>query len=53
MENAAEGLSAQWRGIRLFPFLELMEIVKRNGNVSGFEVLPRRRVVERTFAWMG
>lgn len=28
-----------------------MEIVKRN--VSGFEVLPRRWIVERTFAWLG
>ena len=27
------------------------EIVKRNG--KGFEVLPRRWVVERTFAWFG
>lgn len=28
-----------------------MEIVKRN--ISGFEVLPRRWIVERTFAWLG
>ncbi|KPK05958.1 MAG: hypothetical protein AMJ56_15235 [Anaerolineae bacterium SG8_19] len=27
------------------------EIVKRTG--KGFEVLPRRWVVERTFAWLG
>jgi len=30
-----------------------MEIVKRSDNAEGFEVLPRRWVVERTFAWLG
>jgi len=30
-----------------------MEIVKRNDDMKGFEVLPRRWVVERTFAWIG
>lgn len=30
-----------------------LEIVKRNDNVKGFEVLPRRWVVERTFGWLG
>ena len=30
-----------------------LEIVKRNEDASGFEVLRRRWVVERTFAWMG
>ena len=30
-----------------------MDIVKRNDDVKGFEVLPRRWVVERTFAWIG
>ena len=30
-----------------------LEIVKRNTDVSGFKVLPRRWVVERTFAWLG
>ena len=29
------------------------EIVKRSGNMKGFVVLPRRRVVERTFSWLG
>jgi hypothetical protein len=29
------------------------EIVKRPDCASGFEVLPRRWVVERTFAWLG
>lgn len=30
-----------------------LEIVKRSDAAKGFEVLPRRWVVERTFAWMG
>jgi transposase len=29
------------------------EIVKRSDNAKGFEVLPKRWVVERTFAWLG
>ena len=30
-----------------------LEIVKRSDDVTGFKVLPRRWVVERTFAWLG
>ncbi len=30
-----------------------MEIVKRSDDMTGFTVLPRRWVVERTFAWLG
>jgi putative transposase len=30
-----------------------IEIVLRSDDVKGFEVLPRRWVVERTFAWLG
>jgi putative transposase len=30
-----------------------MEIVKRTDDMSGFVVLPRRWVVERTFSWFG
>lgn len=30
-----------------------LEIIKRSDIVKGFEVLPRRWVVERTFAWLG
>ena len=30
-----------------------IEIVKRSDSAQGFEVIPRRWVVERTFAWLG
>jgi len=30
----------------------VLEIVKRSDDVVGFKVLPRRWVVERTFAWL-
>lgn len=30
-----------------------LEIVKRNDDLKGFHVLPRRWVVERTFGWIG
>ena len=30
-----------------------VEIVKRSGAAKGFAVLPKRWVVERTFAWFG
>ena len=29
-----------------------LQIVQRNDDVSGFEVVPRRWVVERTFGWL-
>jgi len=31
----------------------ILEIVSRDPSLSGFQVLPRRWVVERTFAWLG
>lgn len=30
-----------------------LEIIKRSDTAQGFQVLPRRWVVERTFAWLG
>lgn len=30
-----------------------MQIIKRSDTAQGFEILPRRWVVERTFAWLG
>ena len=31
----------------------ILDIVKRSGNAVGFVVLPKRWIVERTFAWIG
>ena len=31
----------------------LFEVIKRSEEATGFVVLPRRWVVERTFAWVG
>jgi putative transposase len=33
-------------------FHKTLEIVKRTDDVSGFVVLPKRWIVERTFAWL-
>ncbi len=30
-----------------------MEVVKRSDQVKGFVVLPKRWIVERSFAWLG
>ena len=30
----------------------VLEIVKRSDDVKGFKLLPRRWVIERTFAWL-
>ncbi len=37
---------------KILPHLET-EIVKRSDVAAGFEVIARRWVVERTFAWLG
>jgi transposase len=35
------------------PFLDfVVEVVRRSDDQKGFEVLPRRWVIERTFGWM-
>ena len=31
----------------------VIEIIRRSDRAKGFKVLPRRWVVERTFAWLG
>ena len=47
------GQLVEWvRGLRPRNKLRL-EIVRRSDDAKGFVVLPRRWVVERTFAWLG
>lgn len=36
----------------ILPELQV-EIVKRSDQAKGFEILPKRWIVERTFAWLG
>ena len=31
----------------------ILEIVKRSDDIKGFQVLPHRWIVERTFGWLG
>ena len=38
---------------RIYTILTDTTIIKRSDTAKGFEVLPRRWVVERTFAWLG
>jgi putative transposase len=40
------------RGLRKRAKVQI-EIVKRSDDLKGFNVLPRRWVVERTFGWLG
>ena len=48
------GYTGQKLQCRLFPMGKwTMEIIKRSDHAAGFKLLPRRWVVERTFAWLG
>ncbi len=49
---ADQGYKEQFIAWFLATFQWIVEIVRRNPAVKGFEVLPKRWIVERTFAWM-
>jgi putative transposase len=49
---ADQGYKTQFIAWFLTAFNWIVEIVQRNPAVKGFDVLPKRWVVERTFAWM-
>ena len=51
-------VDSSYRGQKLAQWLQqncgwVLDVVKRPADQKGFEVLPRRWVVERTFAWFG
>ena len=51
-DSASRGKLIQWvSALRRTPRIDL-EIVKRTDGLKGFVVLPRRWIVERTFAWL-
>ncbi len=49
---ADQGYKEQFVTWFLTAFQWVVEIVQRNSAVKGFEVIPKRWIVERTFAWM-
>ena len=56
--GGSDGLGCAFAGEKLRAALHgqgvcTLEIIKRSDTAKGFEVLPRRWVVERTFAWLG
>lgn len=48
-DGGYRGKLIEWMALNC---LWMLEIVKRSAAVKGFQVLPRRWVVERTFAWL-
>jgi len=49
---ADQGYKDQFIRWFLATFNWIVEVVQRNPTVKGFDVLPKRWIVERTFAWM-
>jgi transposase len=52
VEEAYQGPQFHSAVAAILPQLSV-EIVKRSDRAKGFEVLPKRWVVERTLAWLG
>jgi transposase len=50
-DGGYQGPVFQKASAKILPHLEI-EIIKRSDTTKGFELLPRRWVVERTFAWL-
>jgi transposase len=51
-DSGYQGPAFRWAMKRVMATVNV-EIVKRSDQARGFVVLPRRWVVERTFAWLG
>jgi len=51
-DGGYQGAKFQRALAKILPQLKT-EITKRSDKAKGFEILPRRWVVERTFAWLG
>ena len=47
------GYAGELVGIAKKFFGRVIQIVKRSDDTTGFVVLPKRWIVERTFAWLG
>jgi len=50
-DSGYQGAKFAKRLAKVLPHLDI-EIVKRSDQVSGFAVLPKRWIVERTIAWL-
>jgi len=48
-DGGYRGKLIEWVAVQC---LWLLEIVKRNDQVKGFVILPKRWIVERTFSWL-